>query len=174
MAKTKEQKKQIIEELEKELKNASSVMFIDYYGLDVFSIEKFRNMARERDCRYLVAKKTLLKKAFENTDLEKIWIDKIKGGAGLVFGYDSPLEPARIIQEFRKEHEKMIPQGGIFEQEFIDADKIKELAEIPTYDELLTKLVLTIKAPVNNFVYALNGNVSNLVCALSNIRDKKS
>src|SRR6056297_2260965 len=115
MAKTKEQKKQIIQELEKELKNASSVMFVDYYGLDVTSVEEFRNMTRDRDCKYLVAKKTLLKKAFEKTQLEKLWVDKIKGGAGLVFGYENPLEPARIIKEFSKEHEEMKPQGGIFE-----------------------------------------------------------
>ncbi len=174
MAKTREQKKQIIEELEQELKKASSVMFVDYYGLDVGSIEDFRKMAKDRDCRYLVAKKTLLEIALEDTQLEKEWVDKIKGGAGLVFGYESPLEPARIIEEFREEHEEMNPQGGIFEKEYIEASKIKELAEIPTYDQLLSKFVLTIKAPVNNFVHALNGNLNNLVCALSNIKDKKS
>lgn len=57
MAKTREQKKQIIKELEQELKKASSVMFVDYYGLDVGSVEDFRKMAKDRDCRYLVAKK---------------------------------------------------------------------------------------------------------------------
>jgi len=173
MAKTKQEKKQIVDELQKELKKANSVMFVDYYGLNVPGAEEFRQMTKKADCKYIVAKKTLLKIAFESSNFKKSWVDEIKGGAGLVFGYEKPLEPARIIDEFRKEHEELVPQGGIFEDEFINAEKVIALAKLPTYDQLLGQLVLTIKAPVNNFVYALKGNVNKLVHALSNIKEKK-
>jgi len=173
MSKTKQQKKQIVEELENEFQNSSSTMFVDYYGLNVSDAETFRKMTKKAGCKYLVAKKSLLKIALKNTEFDESWADNIKGGAGLVFGYERPIEPARVISEFQKEHGNLEPQGGIFEKNFIKAETVKELAKLPTYKELLTKLVLTIKAPVNNFVYALNGNMSNLVCALSNIRDNK-
>lgn len=174
MPKTREQKQKIINELEKELKKASSVMFVDYYGLNVPSVEKFREMTKERGCRYIVAKKTLLRIALENTELDEEWVDEIEGGAGLVFGYDSPVVSARIIDDFREEYGKLEPEGGIFKKDYITADKVEALAELPTRKELLSKLVLTINSPMSNFVHVLKGNMNNLVTALSNIKEKKS
>lgn len=170
MAKTKEQKKEIIKQLEQELKQAKSLVFVDYYGLNVSAINELRKLLKQKACKYLVAKKTLLKIALNNAGLKNIDLDAIKGGVGLVFGYDDEIEPARSAAVFAKAHKQLSIQGGIFNSEFIQAEKVKVLARLPGREKLIVQVIRTIKSPLDNLVYVLQGNLKNLVYVLSNIK----
>lgn len=173
MPKTREQKQQIVQTLQQDLKTAKSMVFVDYYGLKVKEVEELRKSLKEHKCKYFVCKKTLLKLALNDTNIKDVEFDKIQGGVGLIFGLENELEPAKIAMKFAKNHEQLSINGGIFESKFISADEVKILANLPSKNELIAQVMATIKAPVNNLVYVLNGCLRNLVYVLSSIKDNK-
>ena len=172
MAKTKEQKQETVKNLEDQLSKMKSLVFIDYYGLKVNEINQLRRLLKQKACQYLVTKKTLLKLALKKMGLDKIDLDQISGGVGLVFGFESEVAPAKLVANFAKEHEQLKIQGGIFEKEFVKAEMVENLSKLPSKTELITQIMGTIKAPVNNFVHVLKGNLNNLVYVLSSIKNR--
>ena len=172
MAKTKEQKQEIIKNLEQELKRMESLVFVDYYGLNVKEINELRKLLKQKACQYLVTKKTLLKLALKKMGLENIDLDKIKGGVGLVFGFESETAPAKLAFSFAKDHKQLKIQGGIFGQEFADVEMVQSLAMLPSKAELMAQVTGTIKGPLNNLVYVLKGNLKNFVYFLSSIKNR--
>lgn len=173
MAKTKEQKKEMIEGLKKDLSEMKSLVIIDYYGLKVNETQELRKILKKNNCRYLVAKKTLLDIALKEVGFNNIDLSDIKGGIGLVFGLDSDILPAKMTVDFAKDHKELEIQGGIFEKNLISEDKVKTLASLPTKPEIISQLLRTIKGPISGFVYSLKGNLNNLVYVLSAIKEKK-
>jgi large subunit ribosomal protein L10 len=180
MAKTKEQKKEMVKNIEEQLGQMKSLVFVDYYGLKVNEIQELRKMLKKESCQYLVTKKTLLNIALKNIGLDKIDLDKIAGGVGLVFsarggsalGGGSDILPAKMVVSFAKEHGALKIQGGIFERDFIPVEKVEQLAKLPTKPEIIGQLLRGLKGPINNFVYTLKGNLKNLVYVLSAIKDR--
>jgi len=172
MAKTKEQKKEMITNLEEKIKKMKSLVFIDYYGLKVKEVDQLRSLLKKKNCSYLVAKKTLLEIVLKKAGLDKIDLKKVQGGVGLVFGFDSEIEPAKLVVGFNKEHDKLKIQGGIFENNLIDAFQVTSLSKLPTKQELFGQLAGVMKGPINNFVYALKGNLKNIVYVLNAIKNK--
>lgn len=179
MAKTKEQKKKMLQNLEDLLKRAKSLVLIDYYGLKVKEVNQLRKSLKDANCRYLVAKKTLLKRALDKLGLKHIDIDKIIGGIGLIFGLEDEIMPIKLAVNFNKEHGKMKIHGGIFsakggEMEFVSSEKIKSLAKLPNREQLKAQVVWVINSPLLGFINVLQGNLRNLVYTLKAIQDKKS
>ncbi len=170
MPKTRQQKEEAIKNLKEELAKMKSLVFVDYYGLKVKDINELRKLLKDKACKYLVAKKNLLKLALKKTGLKTIDLDKITGGVGLVFGFEDDLSPAKLVAAFAKKHQQLSIQGGILEQEFIEVDRVKALARLPSRDQLVAQVVGTIKAPLTNLVYVLKGNLKNLVYILSAIK----
>lgn len=170
MSKTKEQKQEIINQLQTELKKAKSLIFVDYYGLPVSSIDELRKLLKQKSGRYLVAKKTLLKLALDNIGLKDIDLNKLTGGLGLVLSLEEETTLAKLVVDFTKTHKPLTIQGGIFKSEFVEVETIETLAKLPSREELLAQLVGTIKAPLSNLVYVLSGNFRNLVYVLSAIK----
>jgi len=170
MAKTKEQKQQTIKDLKDQLSKMKSLVFIDYYGLKANEINELRRLLEKQECQYLVTKKTLLQLSLKEMGLDAINLDEIKGGVGVVFGFESEIAPAKLVANFAKEHGQLKIQGGIFEKEFINVEMVKSLSKLPSKTELLAQFVGTIKGPVNNFVHALKGNLKNFVYVLSGIK----
>ena len=78
-----------------------------------------------------------------------------------------------IGQDFIKKHKQLSIQGGIFDSEFIEAEKVKTLARLPSIQELRAQIVGTIKAPINNFVYVLKENIRGLVYILSSLTQQR-
>lgn len=170
MAKTREQKQQIINKIEQELKQIKSLVFVDYYGLKVSNINELKALLKQKACKYLVAKKSLLKIAMNNIGLKHIDLNMIKGGVGMIFSFDREIEPARVAAQFAKTHKQLSIQGGIFNSEFVQAEEVKVLANLPSRDNIITQLVGTIKAPLNNLVYVMSANIRGLVQVLGGIK----
>ncbi len=170
MAKTKEQKQELIKNIEEGLSKMKSLIFIDYYGLKVKEINQLRSLLKQKACQYLVAKKTLLGIVLKKLGMENINLDEIEGGVGLVFGFDSETEPAKLVVKFAKEHEQLKIRGGIVEKGFIDSEMVKVVAKLPSKQELIGQVIGTMKGPINSFVYVLKGNLKSLVYILSSIK----
>lgn len=172
MPKTKEQKKEILEQIKDKLSKSKSVVFSSDTGLNVKTAQQLRNELRANGAEYFVAKKTLLQKATQSIGEEKV-IDELSGSVGLTLSYDDEVAGVRVIDKFAKANEGLKLGGGILEGKFIMPDLVKTLASLPSKDQLLAKLVGTINAPVVGLVRVLSGTTRNFVGVLNAIKEKK-
>jgi len=161
-----------VEELEKKLKESKSLVLTDYIGLNVAEMTELRAKLREAGVDYKVVKNTLAKIAAENSNLSEI-NDFFRGPTAIAFGIEDVVSPAKIIDNFAKEHEILEIKGGYLNGEVIGIDKVKSLAEIPSRDILLAQVLAGMQAPISSLVNVLSGNMRNLVSVLSQIKDQK-
>jgi large subunit ribosomal protein L10 len=172
MAKTKEQKQKIVEQLINKLSQIKSAVFINYYGLKVKELQKLRKLCKEQKIDFLVTKKKLFNLCLEKTNFKNIDF-KAEGELGVALSYKDEVAPAKILKDFQKEHKILKINGGILEKSFIDADEILSLAKLPSKRELLAKVIGTINAPISEFVNVLAGNLRNFVSVLQIIKEKR-
>ena len=170
MAQTKEQKQKILEELDKKIEKHKAIFFFDFTGLKVKDFSGLRKLIKAAGDELKVVKKTLMQVAFKKAKLE-IEPKKMPGEIALVFGYKDVILPAKTIYQFSKENEHLKILGGFFEGKFSEAEDIITLAQLPSREELLGKLVGSISAPVSNFVRALEYNIKGLIYLLSVIKN---
>ena len=158
MALTKAQKTKQIDSVKEKIKQQKSVIFVDFAKVPSKDMFSLRKSLKEGGCNLKVAKKTLIRIAFGQSNIS-FW-NKMKavipGQLALVFGIEDEIAPARIANTFAKAHENFKILGGIFEKRFIDREKVLVLANIPTRNELLSKLVGSLSSPVTGFVRALD------------------
>ena len=169
MAKTHEQKQKIISKLEKELKGIKGLVFVDYYGLKVKEVEELKKRLKEKSCKYIVAKKTLLNVVLKGMGLGHIDLTKLEGGLGLAYSLEDEIIPIKVAFNFAKKNKALNIRGGVLDEDFLSAEDAEILSKLPTRQELIAKLLGTIKAPISNLTYVLKGNLKGLVYILSSI-----
>jgi large subunit ribosomal protein L10 len=174
MAKTRSQKESELNALTVKIKDAKSMVFVNFDSLKVKDVEAFRKKCRAENVGYVVAKKTLLKLAFKQAGISEFDPKKLDRSVGTIIGLADEVAPARIVSAFAKEHEAMATIGGILEGKFVGKDKVLELAKLPSKQELLAQLVGSLNAPVSGFVNVLAGNLRNFVYVLNAVKDAKS
>ncbi len=172
MALTKDQKAKIIGDLKEKIGRQKIMIFLVISGLKVKDLFELRKRLEKVEAQLNVAKKTLLRIAFQE---KKTNIDpqKLEGEVAVVFGYQNEISPAKAIYQFSKENKNIKILGGYLEsqkQELLDEKEIITLAELPTREELEAKFVGSISAPVLNFISVLQVNIRGLVYALSRIK----
>lgn len=158
MALTKEQKTKQIKDIKEKISNQKSMIFVDFSKVPSKEMFDFRKSLKEGGCNLKIAKKTLVRIAFGQSNIS-YW-DKIKsaipGQLALVLGIEDEISPARISNEFSKKQENFKILGGIFEKKFVAKERVLELAMIPPRNELLSRLVGSIQSPIASFVRVLN------------------
>lgn len=173
MAKTKTQKEETLKKLQEKLSKMKAAYFTNYDGLTAKETVELRRLLREQKVDYEVIKKTLLKIALKKAKIDEKKIDEFVSGLGIAFSYDDEVAPARILDEFAKNHRALKIVGGIFEGKIIGKDKANVLAKLPSKNELLTKLTWLIQYPISGLVNVLQGNLRNLVYVLKAIFERK-
>jgi len=131
-----------------------------------------RKKLNEQGDEMKVAKKTLINLALKEKKLNVVDVKKLIGEIAVIFGMENEISSAKTVYEFSRENKNLKILGGIFEKNFIDPEKIEELAKLPSREELLSKLVGSISAPISNFVGVLRAIPQNLVFVLSQIQLK--
>ncbi|MFA6227966.1 MAG: 50S ribosomal protein L10 [Patescibacteria group bacterium] len=156
MPKTKSQKAVILQNLEDKLAKMKAAVMFNFSGIEVKELNKLREKCREEGIDYLVAKKTLLKKALNEQKLKEVAEKDFSGEIATLFSYEDEVAPARILAAFAKDQDKIQFAGGIFEGQYIDAVKVRELSLIPSRQVLLGKLVGCIANPLSGIARVLN------------------
>ncbi len=174
MAKTKQQKKQEVKELTDKFTEAKATVFASYQGLTVNETEDLRKGLRSEGAELKMAKKRLLKLVLKEQGLDENKINDFSGSLTVAFGYEDEVAPAKIMAKFAKDNEAMQIFGGLLGKVFITTEEIKNLAVLPSRQELLAKTVGTIQAPIAGFVNVLSGNIKNLVYTLNAIKESKN
>ncbi|PLX21909.1 50S ribosomal protein L10 [Candidatus Parcubacteria bacterium] len=174
MPKTKEQKQEILQALKDKISRSKSVIFTKFDGLGVKENEELRGELGNENNEYFVAKKTLLDIAFKDSKVDGLDVKSFDGRVAAVFGYDDEVSPAKVVDKFISSHEGKVEfVGGILENKFMGPDSVKQLAGLPSKQELYAKIVGSINAPVSGFVNVLAGNLRGLVTVLKAFEEKK-
>ena len=156
MNKNRQMKEAKVAEIKEKLEKSQSVILASYQGLTVEEDTQLRKNLREAGVEYKVYKNTLVTLAAKELGLEAI-SEYLEGPVSIAFGYEDPVAPARILKGFMdKNPDKISLKMGVVEGEFYDEAKIIALAEIPSREELIAKLLGSLKAPMSNFVYLLD------------------
>jgi len=158
MALTKEQKTKQVNDIKEKISNQKSMVFVDFARVPSQDMFALRKNLKEEGCNLKIAKKTLVRVAFGQSGLS-FW-NKIKssipGQLALVLGIEDEIAPARIANKFAKTHESFKILGGIFENRFIEREKVLALANLPSRNDLLSRLVGSISSSMTNFVRVLD------------------
>ena len=155
MRKAIEIKSEVVSEIVEKLQKSSAAVVVDYKGLTVEEVTELRKQMREAGVDYKVYKNTLVRRAAKEVGIEQFNDELLVGTNAIAFGYDDPVAPARILKGFMDSHPKMKLKMGIVEGAFYDESKIVEMANIPSREVLIAKLLGSLKAPVSNFAYLI-------------------
>ncbi|MCT2536613.1 50S ribosomal protein L10 [Aquibacillus koreensis] len=153
MSKIIEQKKQIVTEIADKFRESKSTIVVDYRGLDVSEVTELRNQLREAGVEFKVYKNTMTRRATEAAELTGL-DDVLVGPTAIAFSNEDVVAPAKILNGFAKNHEALEIKGGVIEGNVVSLEQIKELADLPNYEGLLSMLLSVLQAPVRNFAYA--------------------
>ena len=145
-----ELKQPIVDEIAGNLDGAVGVVLAEYRGLTVEQDTRLRKQLREAGVKYKVYKNTLVKRAIAGSTFESL-NDDLTGPTAIAISDTDATAPARILANFAKEAEALVLKSGVVEGNYYDTDGIKQLATIPSRDELLSKLLGSIQSPIANF-----------------------
>jgi len=167
-----EGKKQVVSEVAAVAADAYSAIAAEYRGLTVDELTEMRAKAREGGVYLRVVKNTLARRALKGTEFECM-SEGLVGPLMLAFSQEDPGAAARLIREFSKDHEKLVPKLIAVGGELIDPSDIKRLADLPTYDQAISMLMAVMKAPVEKLTRTINEVPGKLVRTVAAIRDQK-
>jgi large subunit ribosomal protein L10 len=173
MAVTKATKAEVLKDLNDKFSRAKAVYFSGYRGITVKKMVQLRKNLHKEGVDYAVAKKTLYKIAAKNNNFPEIPDEIMEGPVAAAFSYGDVVIPAKLLHEFSKEAEQLVILGGLVDGKVISKAEAKVLAMLPSRDQLLAKLVGSMKAPISGLHGVLSGTMRKLVYALAAVRDKK-
>ena len=143
--------------IESKFKDSSAIYFTNYTGMSVTQSTQLRNQFTKNNVEFLVTKNTLTKLGAKNAGFEEGMFDKILlGQIGIAYSVEDPSAPAKVIKEFSDKNDCIKVVGLLIDGELFEPDKYKELANLPSKDELLTKLVYTLNSPIVKFASTIN------------------
>ena len=150
-----EQKKPIVAEISENITDAHSVVLVNYSGLTVAQDTQLRKELREAGVVYKVYKNTMMNFAFQGTACEEL-CKHLDGTNALAISKDDATAPARIIANFAKKAPKLELVAGVVEGGYYDQNGIKALAEVPSREVLLGRLLGSMQSPIANFARVIN------------------
>jgi len=139
-----------VEEIAEKLKNSVSTIVVDYRGLNVAEVTELRKQLREAGIEFKVYKNSLTRRAAEAVDLNSL-TEVLTGPNAIAFSNDDVVAPAKILNNFAKEHEALEMKAGVIEGKVSSVEEIKALAELPSREGLLSMLLSVLQAPIRNF-----------------------
>ena len=171
MSLNRQEKAIVIEEVTTKVATAQSIVVAEYRGLDVASVTVLRKNARASGVYLRVLKNSLARKAIVGTPFEAL-STKLVGPLIYAISAD-PVAAAKVLSEFAKTNEKLAIKAGALPNSVLDVNGVKALATMPSRDELLSKLLGTMQAPIAQFVRTLNEVPTKFVRGLAAVRDQK-
>ena len=150
-----ELKQPVIAEISENIKDASSVVVVDYRGLTVAEDTELRKQLREAGVVYKVYKNTMMNFAFKDTDFEQLK-DVLEGPSAIAISKEDATAAARILAKFAKNAPKLEIKAGVVEGTLYDAQGMQAIASVPSREELLSKLLGSLQSPITNLARVLN------------------
>ncbi|PJA95862.1 MAG: 50S ribosomal protein L10 [Ignavibacteriales bacterium CG_4_9_14_3_um_filter_34_10] len=172
--KTKNEKAELISEIQEKLKSSSAVYLVDYSRITVAEISALRKEFLKEGVSYKVFKNTLFQKALENLDQYPEFSNYLTGMTGFVFANENNfIAPAKIIKKFSEDKKKFYFKGCYVENQFYGSDQLDVLASMPSKEEVIAGIIGSIASPASGIVGAINAVMRELVSVIDEISKKK-
>jgi len=166
-----EEKKAVVTEVSAQLAKAQVVIVVEYRGLGVGHMTQLRAKARQSGIYFRVLKNSLVRRAVADTPFAGLSSHMV---GPLVYGIGSdPVAAAKVLHDFAKGNDKFVIKAGAMANFVMSNKDIANLATMPSREELLSKLLGTMQAPITNFVRTLNEVPTKFVRGLAAVRDQK-
>ena len=167
---TKEKENQIAV-LKDKFEKASSVIIADHTGINVADLTVLRRDLKKAHAEFRIAKNTLLKIAASETGNEQM-NENFVGPTSMVFGFDDPSVPARIIYEFAKKSEIPKVKAYVLNNQIYTIEDFKKIAQLPPREEVLAALVGAIAGPIYGFIMTIDGTIRNFIGLIDALAEK--
>jgi len=165
-------KEQIVSELQGKLKEAKLGVLTSFSGMNVEKMEALRNALRKSNAELKVVKNTLLGIASKETDFN-VLADHFKWPVAVVLSHKDPVGPTKVLIDFARKNPELEIKVGVLDGKLLTKSDISALAELPSREVLLGKLVSVMAAVPTSFVTVLSGVPRNFVQVLNAYCDKK-
>ena len=144
-----EQKKQTVEEIKENIDNSGSTVVVEYRGLTVKELTELRRSLHDEGIDFVVYKNTMVQRASEDLGYDDLQAS-LTGPNAIAFGADQ-VAPSRILVKFAKKHDKLVVKAGIVDKQVLGADQIKELAQLPNKEGMISMLLGCLQSPIRSF-----------------------
>ncbi|EYF03297.1 50S ribosomal protein L10 [Chondromyces apiculatus] len=163
----KAQKEVLIGAVREKFDRMTSVVFVDFKGLDVEAVTKLRQEFMKSGVEYKVVKNTLVHQAVKGQAWAKKLDQTLRGMTGVAWSFEDPSAAAKVVKAFRKDNQKLQIKAGLIEGQLLSAEAVEEqLATMPGKNELRATLLATLQAPLQQFVQQLNAPLQNFAYLL--------
>lgn len=168
------EKDEIVSEVKEMIDSASAVYLTDYAGISVEDITDIRNKFRKEGVKYRVIKNTLFKRALKETGKFEKLNEHLIGMTGYVFAGSNPIAPAKIIQKYFDEKQKLPLKACYVDGEFYAGSELKTLASLPSKEEIISGIMGSLNSPASGIVGVLNAVMRDLVSVIYEVSKKKA
>lgn len=173
MPKTRSQKTELLEKYKEILKNKTGYLLVNSDKIDTATVTKLKVQLKDVDANFAVVKNSIFRVALQDTE-QPLQTQEIDGPTAIIYFEQDPTGPAKLVKETQKTSKLLDAKGGVFEGEFLSAERVMQLADIPSKEVLLSKLLGSMSAPLSGFMNAITGNVRGLTMVLKGISEKKA
>ena len=168
----RKQKQQQVDYIAEKFEKAKSVIFADYRGLNVAEITELRSKLSEAESTIKVVKNRLAKRAAKDAKIEGL-DEHLTGPTAMASSEVDPVVPAKVLVDFAKTHDVLEIKAGLMDGKVLDLATINMLAQLPSRDVLLSKMLSSMNAPITNFTMTIAAIPRQLVNVISAIKDTK-
>ena len=148
-------KQEEVKKIAEKMSNAKSVVVAEYQGLTVEKTEELRRLLRDAECEILVIKNNISRRAAEEVGYGDLTQD-LKGPNGVIFAYEDSVSAAKVLHTFAKKNRKLKIKSGVVDGNFFNQDQIKEIAQLPGKETLLTMLAVQLLTPLRELAVGLD------------------
>ena len=167
------EKAAMLEVLEQDMAKSSNAILFGFAGLKVTEVTDLRRQVRGTDSKYLVVKNTIALRATKGTPLEAV-SQHFVGDTAVAYNASNVVPLAKVLTTFAKTNPKLVFKGALIEGRAVAASEIQSIADLPTREELVSKLLFLIQSPLRRLATVLNGPARNLVVVMGQIAEQKS
>ncbi len=167
------EKREAVETLSKDLAQSTNAILFAFAGLKVPEVTELRRQVRGTQSKYLVVKNTLALRATKGTAMEAM-AEHFVGATAVAYNRSSPVALAKVLTTFAKANPNLVFKAAVIEGQPVAAAEIRTIAELPSREELVSRLLFLMQSPMRRLVTVLNGPIRNLAIVVSQIAESKS
>lgn len=173
MAKTQTEKSELLKKYKDILETKSGYLLVNSDKVNTSAVTKLKIKLKDANANYTVVQNSIFKIALQETN-QPLETQEIDGPTAVIYFDEDPTAPAKLVKEMQKETDLLNAKYGVYEGEFLSEERVMQLAEIPSREVLLSRLVGTMNAPLTGFMNAVTGNVRGLTMVLKGISEKSA
>lgn len=171
---TKEKKREIVANLTRKLEKTASLYLVDATGLTVAQSGEIRREFRKINAEFKVAKNTLIRRALQDNATFTVPDVSLKGSTAVVFAYDDPIAPAKIIRKYFDKDKKPALKLAIIEGQTFDGSQLKAVSELPSREDMIAGIVGSLHAPISGIVGSINAVMRDVASLVEEVAKKQA